>query len=273
MATWPLIIDDDGTGNTGTATDKALFDQIKNYVDDDSSPPGVVTVTNGGSNIFNVTLPSSRPFYVVRVVPTSADITLQGITPGRNGDRVLIYHAGTTIGLTVWMQANAGASSWHKNRITSGKTPIAPSGSALYVYDQPTNYWVLVQHDQGTMVRVAFAAGNYLSSVGAWTVEAADVAEHDWYVYGNLMTVNVTLLSTAVSGTPGTIYVRGWPWNFSAVGNARTHTTIYSAGSFIHGLATYDASFPQFSIGKFDSSTFANVGDLQVHLHTTVRIT
>ena len=33
MATWPNIIDDDGTGTSGTPLSDALFDQIKAYID------------------------------------------------------------------------------------------------------------------------------------------------------------------------------------------------------------------------------------------------
>ena len=33
MATWPTIIDDDGSGTTGTVLDAALFQQIKAYID------------------------------------------------------------------------------------------------------------------------------------------------------------------------------------------------------------------------------------------------
>ncbi len=33
MATWPPILDDDGSGTTGTPTDYALFQQIKAYID------------------------------------------------------------------------------------------------------------------------------------------------------------------------------------------------------------------------------------------------
>ena len=32
MATWPVIIDDDGTGTTGTVVSAALFDLVKGYI-------------------------------------------------------------------------------------------------------------------------------------------------------------------------------------------------------------------------------------------------
>lgn len=34
MATWPTIIDDDGSGTIGTVLNHALFEQVKTYIDD-----------------------------------------------------------------------------------------------------------------------------------------------------------------------------------------------------------------------------------------------
>jgi hypothetical protein len=77
MATWPPIIDDDGSGTTGTPTDYALFQQVKAYIDG---------LTNGG------------------VAPVSAAFQL---TDGSGAGLALTYSTGWFIrnGRLVFLQA------------------------------------------------------------------------------------------------------------------------------------------------------------------------
>jgi hypothetical protein len=80
MATWPPIIDDDGSGTTGTPTDYALFQLIKTYIDQSDtaiapvSGSFVVTDMSGAGLAF-----TSNGFYIK--VGKLIAITMQVIYP------------------------------------------------------------------------------------------------------------------------------------------------------------------------------------------------
>lgn len=50
MATWPTIIDDDGTGTSGTVLNKALFDEVKGYIGTAWAPITGYTLTAAGGS-------------------------------------------------------------------------------------------------------------------------------------------------------------------------------------------------------------------------------
>ena len=58
LASWPSMSDDDGTGQSGTVLDKALFDAIKASVEDQvhsTNNTGIVDVGKSGQSSTNKT--------------------------------------------------------------------------------------------------------------------------------------------------------------------------------------------------------------------------
>lgn len=209
------IQDDDGSGYTGTILNNVwkqeLYDQIDAYAIH-GADPGVITIVNGGGNLFDVVLPTQRPFYYVRVYPVGGiDITIRSITAGRPGDLVLLENIGSA---NTWLPHWNGSVGF-LNRVTSGPTPIAPLGSALYVFDAG-GQWSLAQHDQGKAIRVPFNAGNYLASSGSWTVAAGNVSSHDYLLRGNVADLELTIANSVYSGGGTNLYVYGLPFTAHA---------------------------------------------------------
>lgn len=236
---WPTIIDDDGSGMTGTVLNKAFFDEMKGYVD---GAAGVVTISNGGSNLFDVVLPTPLPLYYVNVVAASAPITLRSMTAGRPGDVVIIQNLGVVH--PVWLQFGENTGLDFFNRVRSGATPLGGyGGSALYVWN---GLWRLAQHDQGQAIRVPYSAANYFPITGAWTVEAGDVLAHDYVLRGNLLTTTIALQTTTISGTPGVLYVQGTPLP-NAVG-LKVPMWVVSPTSYSSGICQAEAGIGRYAM-------------------------
>lgn len=200
------LVDDDGSNTLGNPWNKSaisgvILDPVDLFVKSGEAP-GVQDINNAGSNIFDVVLPTPRSLHVVHVWPNAAAITLRTMTSGRPGDLVLVKNVYDNI---TWIHHEAvggpPGTSPFQNRVTSGPTPIAGrQGSALFAFDN--NLWRLAQHDQGKAITVPYAAGNYTSNYpggGTWTVEAADVREHSYFLRGNQLFITLSIINSTVS--------------------------------------------------------------------------
>lgn len=132
-------------------------------------------------------------------------ITLTGMTHVAPGQVVTLVAAGSG---NVFLAHASGSSDADKrliNKVNSGPTPLAASGSgtATYIYDGTGGFWRLASHQQGAPLTPTFAAGDYTGSGSmTWTVESGDVSQHQYTVDGNLLSWSVFIGTTTVGGTP-----------------------------------------------------------------------
>lgn len=132
--------------------------------------------------------------------------TIRGLKAGADGQRVLIVSRAA--GEVDFAHQNSGSTAANRliNFVTSGITPLAPgAGAAVYEYDATTGRWVIVAHEQGAAIAVAYSAGNFTASAGTWTVDAGDVGNFSYYLKGRHLSVDLFLSTTSVSATPATL--------------------------------------------------------------------
>jgi hypothetical protein len=274
MATWPPIVDDDGTGTTGTPTDYALFQQVKGYIDSAivegtaaADVPQMITL-QGGPAVHDVTLPATKPLTYLRVYPNTGDLTVRSIGAAQGGAIVVIEHIYSG-GNVVWLPhaaSGTGVLQMLMNRITSGATPLGFGGSAIYVYDAPSGQWWLAQHDQGKAIRLPFNAANFTADVGSFTVGAADVLSCDYVVRGNRAEIAITLQNTSLAGGASVLFVAGWPFTFP-VANLFPAVS-YTPSGFGSLYAQSDVSSQRIRAGRMDLQAFGTFTDqffLYVH--------
>lgn len=150
----------------------------------------------------------------------ATDATIRGLLAGIHGQIVTIVSIGA--GNVFLANQNAGSSAGNRliNTVTSGNTPLAAgSGMATYQYDDTTDKWRLITHEQGAYINVAFNAGDFTAN-GAmtWTVQAGDVGAFKYLLQGKTLTVVYLISTTTVGGTPNTSLLVAIPNGFSASG-------------------------------------------------------
>ena len=130
MATWPIIIDDDGSGTSGTPTDYALFQQIKTYIDQQTAT-GHVTLVPAGT-VIDWDPPGAAAAYFWTLTPT-APCTITGIKGAADG----MAHVLSNESIHAVTIAHASPSS------ASGNQFICPTGVnvVLQVYETLTVRW------------------------------------------------------------------------------------------------------------------------------------
>jgi hypothetical protein len=199
------IVNDDGTGTTGTIFENAwkqeLYDQIDAAILVGGSSARL-DYTVGGT-YHNVGLPAVD---VVTIRAVGITATFTGFSSAREGQRVIVRAGGGTL---LSLPHLSGSSTYPlANVVSSGPTMIAAGGAAIYL--SVNGAWCLVRHEQGRAIRIPYAAANY----GGMTVEAGDVKAHDYYLRGNVVTLNIDLQTVAI---PSASYVSisGLPYSYS----------------------------------------------------------
>jgi hypothetical protein len=147
-------------------------------------------------------------------------LTVQGAASpvsGAYGDLLIIRNVGSSV---VWLESMTGGTGRpFKNLVTSGATPLGPGGSALYVYDA-SEWWALLQHEQGAAITVPYASDNYQPS---WTVEAGDILEHTYAIHGRHLTFRIHIGNSTILSAVTQLNVYGWPAQMN-------HPGMYFAG-------------------------------------------
>lgn len=189
-------------------------------------------------------------------------LTITGLPKGYNGQLVWIQNVSSGQVLSL---SHASANSSYGNRltnwVTSGITPIAQNGSALYVYRDTT--WTLVAHEQGVWITPTFAAGDYTGNgTMTWTVAAGDVLSASYHLVGKTVTYQTMLNTTTVGGTLNTQLLITWPngWTTSALkdtfGGASDNGTVTGAQIITNtGAATTLRIFRDLGQGNWAAST------------------
>lgn len=236
------IIDDDGSGTTGTVIDNAWKQELYNQIDaaHGQGSVGRVDITTAGT-YHNVALPAAD-FVAVNV---SAAATITGFATAREGQRVLIRSSAGSVTLP----HASGSSLWPLfNVVTSAPTQIGVGGTATYACI--SGFYCLIAHDQGAHIAVPYSAANYTAGL---SVDAGDVKQHAWRLTGHYLHVELAL-STATFATNNTGFsVGGWPYDFveaapyllGAVQSTNWYTAIVVPGaSRILTFYPFSATFP-----------------------------
>ncbi len=159
------------------------------------------TTSTGTQNDFSL---SAR--YTLLRCNNASDLTITGFTIGGSapvgGDRVTVVSVGAgNVFLT--HQASSTAAYRLINFATVGTTPLAAGqGTATYVYDDTTDRWRLITHEQGGPIDVTFASGNYTASGSmTWTLTSPDQRQLAYELRGQWLTVYASLADTTIGGT------------------------------------------------------------------------
>jgi hypothetical protein len=179
------------------------------------------TVTTTG-NIDDLTLPASN---VVLLRMNNASLaTLRGMIPSKTNQVVIISSINAEVDLA---HQNTGSAVNNRliNYVTSGITPLAAGvGTATYQYDQTTERWRLVSHEQGAWIDIPFSAGNYTGRGSmTWTVAAQN--EFSYYIKGRNCSLNINVSSTTVGGTLNTTLLVTLPNGYTLVTGERIVNT------------------------------------------------
>jgi hypothetical protein len=264
------IIDDDGSGTTGTTLDNAWKQELYNQIDAVIAPfgsGGVETIalsTNGAVN--NLPLAAGKSVHIIFCTNT-ADLTLSGFPSSpapSEGDRVVIIANGNP----VYLPHLSGLSEQPlANILTSGNTPLSGLGYGKAEYIRSNNFWRLLVHEQGkrlpwtpTLTFGGAAVGmTYTARHGQYMVRGADVQ-------GGL---RVTLSAKGTS--TGQAQIGGFPYasdgQFDDGAWAVYGGGLSGAGmssGFLQGSTLTLAAWSAGGAGALTDANFTNASDLMM---------
>jgi hypothetical protein len=181
----PPMIDDDGTGTTGTVLNNAWYQALCNAIDTGAISPPVARTD--AANTFTSTQTFQGPSGEVRFVDTSApaDARMFRIL---NSSQILFFDTvndAVTLEQTIPLQL-------YRN----GDARIAKD---IYEKARPT--------PMGHWINIPFSAANFTANVGTWTVEAPDIYVQAYTLIGKTMTYAFGIASTSVTGSPAALKV------------------------------------------------------------------
>src|SRR5215471_9962850 len=196
------MVDDDGSGTTGTVINNAwkqeLYDQIDGYA---ASRIVQTTTLTGVQNNFPLTPGCS----VLRCNNSGGILTITGMSAGVDGQEVTIHEvAAAEVDLTF---ADAGSTAANRliNYASSGPTMlngagVVEGGHARYRYDAGTSLWRLVGHDQGSWLDVSYSAANFSTTGGGtWTVDGADQVTFCYLLQGRTLKIALYVDNSSMS--------------------------------------------------------------------------
>lgn len=153
--------------------------------------------TTGAQNNWNLGLGATNA--IVKLSNASL-LTISGLAAGYEGQIVIFQGLNSQVDFL----HNSGLSSVgnkFSNKVSSGTSSLASTAAGViaYVYDLANGFWRCLFHDQGAPISAAYAAGNFTSSAGTWTVDPGDLGVYTFYILNNMITVHVTAGTTSVS--------------------------------------------------------------------------
>ena len=158
-------------------------------------PAGTTTVTTTG-NIAQLD-PQGNSVILMNNASLS---TIQGIKAGYPGQKVTIISIGAGEVDLAHQNSSASANDRLINYVTSGITPLAAGvGTCQYQYDDITNRWRLINHNQGALIDIPYNAGNFTASSGTWTVDSGDQTTFSFYLTCQCMMLLCVLTDTSLS--------------------------------------------------------------------------
>lgn len=192
------IIDDDGTGQTGTPLNNTWKQELYDQIDAVASGAEQTTAATGAQHNFDLT-GSNIYLRCTGAAPSFSGFTVLGAAPSP-GDRVLIECLGTTAKVT-----NQDTNSTAAHRVITPSTTgqiVGLGGLMLLVYDGVTDRWREHVIDPGAAVAVTYSAGNFTASGSmTWTVDSGDQVKFAYVQRGKFVQFFVVLTLTTVGGT------------------------------------------------------------------------
>lgn len=191
------IIDDDGTGTTGTPLDNAWKTEFYNQIDAALLGGGQVEfidVSAGGNFVlgaaYSVHILNSGSANVITVTWTGGS--------GQMGERVFVTNRGS--GVVKVPHATAPATNI-LNIATSAPTPIGFQGVGQWMRHSGV-YWVLVTHEQGAWITAPYNAADFFAPGGSsFGVDAGDISSIGYHLRGNTMSFAALINTASVGGT------------------------------------------------------------------------
>lgn len=164
--------------------------------------------------------------------PVFTGFTCVGTTPVA-GDVVILECLGTT--LKVSNQTGSTAANQIITESAAGQI-VGLNGKILCVYDGTTNRWRASVITPGAWITETFAAGNYTSSSGSWTVAAGDEKVRRYQQRGTSLTLIVSVGTSSVSG--GQLFLQmALPGGFTAASTNSTQLGGVMASRDAGGIA------------------------------------
>jgi hypothetical protein len=203
------MIDDDGSGQTGTIINNAwkqeLYDQVDGAIAAIPAPPAsspsvLVVVLTSDVGTVNDWAPAGLPTNANAVISWNGatPLLVTGIRGGVDGQQITIKNRGTS----VISFEHSGTGSIITNRcgnlISSGMTPVAAAGWISYVYFAGSG-WRLTSHEQGAWITPAFNAADYTASTGTWIVSSANVLQARYRIEGKALAWALYVWQTSIS--------------------------------------------------------------------------
>jgi hypothetical protein len=192
------IIDDDGTGQTGTPLNNTWKQELYDQIDAVASGAEQTTAATGAQHNFDLA-GSNIYLRCTGAAPSFSGFTVLGAAPSP-GDRVLIECLGTTAKVT-----NQDTNSTAAHRVITPSTTgqiVGLGGLMLLVYDGVTDRWREHVIDPGAAVAVTYSAGNFTASGSmTWTVDSGDQVKFAYVQRGKFVQFFVVLTLTTVGGT------------------------------------------------------------------------
>lgn len=167
-------------------------------------------ISNNATGTVNNWNPGLTPDCYIEWFGTAA-LTVTGFAAMPAGSIVRFRNAGT--GIVTFPHLNVGsvAASRLFNVATSGATPVAPGGHALYISDGIQ--WVLQLHQQGAWITIPYSAANFTATVGTWTVVAGNQGIKYW-LNGKTLLIFISVQASSVSVFTANLLLAGFPFVF-----------------------------------------------------------
>lgn len=202
--TFNNLVNDSGSNLDGTLIDKAEFQAL--LMGTFSTKTDTGAVNNWAAGVDGHTFVEWSG---------ASDAAFTGMAGGVTGLQVTVRNTGTKIATFAHNSGSSSVGNKFLNCATSGVTPVAPSGWIQYQYDG--SFWQLIGHEQGAFITPAFSAGNFTAN-GAmtWTVASGDVTTYKYKLSGRELTVELSINTTTVAGTPNTQLNIAVPGGFTA---------------------------------------------------------
>jgi hypothetical protein len=199
------LVNDDGSGKTGTIWRKEDVGALMNTVDqeiarlDDNININVVQYLDGVSGVVNDL--ELLPYTRLLIIRNTAPLTLTGMKAGNPGQSVIIMSRGPAPIYLPYIDGRSLPGNQLVNTVASGVTPLAPFwGRAEYVYEASPGsmYWEALNHIQGQSLQNPYSPALFTANNGAtWTVTQAGAADLSYNVIGKTLALNIWINLTA----------------------------------------------------------------------------
>ena len=252
-----VMVDDDGSGTTGTILNNAWKQELYNQID------GVLIGGSGvTANVVTTTLTGTQhnlPCGVASLITlvkcqNSGELTLTSVaftTPPREGDALHIVGGGAGIINLAHNHASGTVKFWNNAR--SAHTPIAAGGTATYIFN--AGYWILHTHEQGAWITPPFSAADYS---GGWSgLPAGAILEAKYRLNGRTLLWSLYVFNAYnAGGAVSRKVMGGFISTGTPVGMCSASEATVAVSGFYQGNASVITFYKNINAGGFAVGTF-----------------